>query len=188
MSLSSSALRTMAHPAAQERDWTREPLHLLIDHLVGTCHRALREELPLLDETAARVARMYGARATYLRRVERLVAELAAGLDLHMQKEELLVFPALRRIEQGGIRPIDWITGPIAAMEREHEQVTAVLSELRRVTNDYLPPPWACALFREFYQRLEHLETALQVESFLEDRMLYTRALELAHAPAAPPH
>ena len=41
--------------SVDERDWTREPLHVLVDHIVATYHEPLREELPRLESMAAKV-------------------------------------------------------------------------------------------------------------------------------------
>jgi iron-sulfur cluster repair protein YtfE (RIC family) len=38
----------------------REPLDALIDHIVTTCHRPLREQLPALEAMAAKVCRRTG--------------------------------------------------------------------------------------------------------------------------------
>ena len=84
-----------------ERDWTREPLHVLVDHIVATYHEPLREELPRLESMAAKVSRVHGSKAPYLSRVEALLMELSADLHLHMQKEERMLFPAIRAIERG---------------------------------------------------------------------------------------
>ena len=48
-----------------ERDWTREPLHVLVDHIVATYHEPLREELPRLESMAAKVLRVHGSKAPY---------------------------------------------------------------------------------------------------------------------------
>jgi regulator of cell morphogenesis and NO signaling len=55
----------------EDRDWNREPLHVLIDHIVTTYHDVLREELPRLEAMAAKVARVHGAKAAHLPRPRR---------------------------------------------------------------------------------------------------------------------
>ena len=99
-----------------ERNWTREPLHVLVDHIVATYHEPLREELPRLESMAAKVLRVHGLKAPYLGRVEALLMELAADLRLHMQKEECVLFPAIRAIE-GGAHSGMPISAPIVVME-----------------------------------------------------------------------
>ena len=159
-----------------ERDWTREPLHVLVDHIVATYHEPLREELPRLESMATKVLRVHGSKAPYLGRVEALLMELAADLRLHMQKEEWVLFPAIRAIE-GGAHPGMPISAPIGVMEHEHDRAGSVLSELREITGGYVVPPWACETFRALYRGLSELETTMHVHVHLENNVLFPRAL-----------
>jgi regulator of cell morphogenesis and NO signaling len=162
-----------------DRDWNREPLHALIDHIVVTYHDALREELPRLESMAGKVARVHGRMAPHLMALEAIVTELSAELRAHMRKEEFVLFPAIRRLEAGHERPAVPISAPIAIMEAEHDRAGALLSELRTITDDYLAPEWACQTFRALYQGLSDLESAMHVHVHLENNLLFPRALAL---------
>jgi regulator of cell morphogenesis and NO signaling len=128
---------------------------------------------------AARVAQVHGAHASYLRRLEAIVSEFAADLRSHMQKEEQVLFPAIRALETAGRAPMR-IGAPIGAMEQEHDQAGAFLAELRRLTSDYDAPEWACQTFRALYHGLAELEAAMHVHVHLENNILFPRALERA--------
>jgi regulator of cell morphogenesis and NO signaling len=162
-----------------ERDWTREPLHVLVDHIVATYHDPLREELPRLESMAAKVSRVHGSKAPYLSRVEALLMELSADLHLHMQKEERMLFPSIRAIERG-TRLVMPMTAMVSVMEREHDRAGGVLSELREITDGYVAPHWACRTFRALYQGLSELEAAMHVHVHLENNVLFSRALSVA--------
>lgn len=159
------------------RDWTREPLSQLIDHIVGAFHDPLREELPRLETMAARVAQVHGAHASYLARIDAIVGELSADLVAHMQKEERVLFPAIRAIEQG--QPVR-IGAPINVMEQEHDHAGELLGELRRITEGYEAPEWACQTFRALYHGLAELEASMHVHVHLENNVLFPRALQQA--------
>ena len=105
-----SAIEVSALAAPDERDWNAEPLHLLIDHIIATYHDALRTELPRLESMAAKVARTHGLSAAYLARLEAIVSELSAELRSHMRKEELVLFPAIQTIEEGGVHQASRLT------------------------------------------------------------------------------
>ena len=169
---------------ADHRDWTHEPLHALIEHIVAIYHEPLREELPRLESMAAKVARVHGARAAHLTRLETIVSELTAELQSHMQKEERVLFPAIRTIEGGQGRPAVPISAPIAVMEAEHDRAGALLSELRAITDDYVAPIWACQTFQALYDGLLELETAMHVHVHLENNILFPRALALTGVAA----
>src|SRR5688572_24124031 len=82
------AINASVPERAVERDWNKEPLHVLIDHVVATYHDQLREELPRLESLAARVTLVHGRKAAHFARLEAIVAELSTELLSHMLKEE----------------------------------------------------------------------------------------------------
>lgn len=163
------------------RDWTGEPLPVLIEHIVTVYHDRLREALPRLAEMAARVARVHGAKAPrLLDRLEAIVGELAADLGQHMRKEEEVLFPAIRALASGTAPvmsvPLD---SPILVMMREHDLAGELLAELRTITDGYTPPEWACATSRALYTGLEELEREMHVHVHLENNVLFPAALRL---------
>jgi regulator of cell morphogenesis and NO signaling len=182
--LASEIDAAIAHPAGDERDWTREPLHVLIDHIVSAYHEPLREELPRLEAMAAKVAGVHGARAPFLSRLEAAVSELGTDLRTHMRKEETVLFPAIRRIENGGGGASMAIFAPIAVMKDEHDRAGALLSEFRTITDGYVAPEWACETFRGLFHGLAELEAAMHVHVHLENNVLFPRALGLIDAAA----
>lgn len=171
------AIEASAAVPAPERDWTTEPLSDLIDHIVSTYHDSLRSELPRLQAMASKVLTVHGSKADHLARLDHIVAELAADLTAHMQKEELVLFPAIRAAAAGGGTPSAWIAAPISVMEREHDYAGALLGELRRITGDYTAPEWACQTFRALYNGLDELERSMHLHVHLENNVLFPRAL-----------
>ena len=164
-------------------DWNAEPLHGLVDHIIATYHEPLREELPRLESTAAKVARVHGQKAAQLARLEAIVSQLSVDLRSHMRKEELVLFPAIRSLEQGSGQNIR-IDAPISVMEHEHDHAGELLAELRAITDGYVPPAWACETFRALYHGLSELETSMHVHVHLENNILFPRALTLISAVA----
>lgn len=162
------------------RDWRREPLGALVDHIVVTFHEPLREELPRLEAMAAKVARVHGDRAPALTRVQQIVTELAEDLHSHMQKEERVLFPAIAAAERGAAYPELPLSAPIAVMEHEHDHAGHLLAELREATSGYVVPGWGCATFRALYHGLEELESTMHRHVHLENHVLFPRALDPA--------
>jgi regulator of cell morphogenesis and NO signaling len=165
---------------AEPQDWTRAPLHVLVDHIVSTYHDVLREELPRLETMAARVLRVHGPREPrVLGRIEAIVAELSSDLNEHMRKEELVLFPMIRAIEEksatGGLR----ISAPIRVMEWEHDRAGELLAKLKSITSGFDAPRWACETVRALYRGLEELEGSMHMHVHLENNVLFSRAVRL---------
>jgi regulator of cell morphogenesis and NO signaling len=169
-----------AQPSSDARDWSQASLTELVRHILVTYHEPLRDELPRLETMAAKVARVHGENAPYMVRVNAIVAELADELRSHMQKEEIVLFPAVEAIEQLAAQPSMPLSAPIAVMEDEHEHAGALLAELRKITGGYVMPEWGCGTFQALYHGLAELEAAMHVHIHLENNLLFPRALKLA--------
>lgn len=176
------AIETSARtPEPDSRDWNAEPLAALVDHIISTYHDPLRDELPRLEGMASKVSQVHGVKAPHLTRLAAIVAELSADLQSHMQKEELVLFPAIRMMEGRRTQPDLRLGAPIGMMEHEHDRAGALLSELHAITDSYVPPSWACATFRALYQGLAELEPTMHVHVHLENNILFPRALAMTH-------
>jgi len=171
-----SAIEASATAAANDRDWTHEPLAVLIEHIVATYHDSLVEELPRLQAMAAKVAHVHGARTASFVQIAKIVDELSTDLLTHMRKEETVLFPAIRAIDEGRA-DARRIKAPVSVMEHEHDRAGALLQDLRELTSGYTPPQTACATTRALYQGLEELERSMHVHVHLENNVLFPRAL-----------
>jgi regulator of cell morphogenesis and NO signaling len=160
-----------------------EPLDLahapeLFEAIVARHHRYLREEMPALVELAGKVAGVHGDRHPELAEVRRLVAALRDDLLPHMDNEELVLFPAIRRFAAGDRTfPFGAIGNPIRVMVAEHEAAGELLARLGRVTGGYDPPADGCASYQAFYARLAHLEADTHLHIHTEQNVLFPLVL-----------
>ena len=152
--------------------WVDAPLGEVITHILDTYHRSLHEELPRLDAMAQKVARVHGDKdPTRLPALQLVVGELRAELEDHMMKEEMILFPMIRRGQGADAQ------GPVAVMLREHTDTGEALRRLRELTNDYSVPAGACNTWRALWYGLAALETSLHEHIHLENNILFPRAL-----------
>lgn len=142
----------------------------LIDFIVRRHHGYLREALPFVLATAAKVARVHGDRNERLRSVQAAVEELAAVLEPHLDDEEDRLFPELVQ----GRAALD-SRRELADMKHEHEQVGALLWRLRAAADDFRAPDWACRSYRALFAELEKLELDVLRHVHLENHVLAPR-------------
>ena len=129
-------------PAASGRDWQTEPLDEIVKHIVGTHHEHLKLELPALGNRMDKVLAVHGPKDQQtLGRLADVFGSLRAELEMHMHKEELMLFPFLEqygRAETLGqpLPPVPFgsVANPIGMMEREHESAGGALREIRELT------------------------------------------------------
>ena len=154
----------------------------LVDHIVNTHHAYLKSELPRISAMTEKVARVHGERNPKLSDVRDTFQSIAKELEAHTMKEEQILFPAIRQLDAGGSIPsfpFGSIAGPIGQMELEHDQVGAKLECQRSLTDNFVPPEWACNTYRAMIDALRELEQDLHKHIHKENNVLFQRTLEL---------
>src|SRR6478672_3716457 len=76
-----------------EIEWANAPITALTDHVVATYHASLREGLPRLSLLIEKVARAHGEKHPELLRLREVFASFQSDLEIHMLKEERVLFP-----------------------------------------------------------------------------------------------
>jgi len=172
---------------APERDWQTAPPGDLAKHIVATHHEYLKLELPALGNRMDKVHAVHGARdPETLNRMAEVFGSLREEMELHMHKEEAILFPFIEqygRAEAQGLPmppvPFGTIANPIAMMESEHVSAGDALGEIRELTHNYQLPSYACSTVRALYEGLQALEADLHVHIHLENNILFPRAVAL---------
>jgi regulator of cell morphogenesis and NO signaling len=167
--------------------WSDASLTTLCDHIEQTHHAYLKTELPRLQAMIAKVVSAHGAKHPAMGEVEQAFAALVAELVPHMFKEERILFPAIRRLEQAVVTPafpFGSVGNPIRTMEYEHDQAGDALVRIRRATMDYLVPDDACNTYRAMLDGLRQLELDMHQHVHKENNILFPRAIELEQARA----
>jgi regulator of cell morphogenesis and NO signaling len=97
-----------------------------------------------------------------------------------MFKEEQILFPAIRRLEQAGSPisfPFGTVANPIRMMEHEHDNAGNALLRIRRATSDYQVPHDACNTYRAMLDSLRRLELDLHQHIHKESNILFPKAV-----------
>jgi regulator of cell morphogenesis and NO signaling len=174
------------NPAA--RDWQREPLFGIIEHILHKHHHFVRRELVHLDALFAKTCSAHGSAYPELLSMQALFRELSQELLSHMANEEQVLFPYITELEerlsrQEALAPPHLKTlSAVRAMMQEHELAGSKLAEIRELSCNYSVPAHACAAWRSLYALLREFERDLHHHVHLENNLLFPRALEMERA------
>ena len=170
---------------AGETDWQAAPMRDLARHIIATHHEYLKLEMPALAKRLDKVVSVHGPKDQEM--WDRLVVVyggLRSELELHLHKEEIILFPFIEQYGAAELAgrpappvPFGSIANPIAVMEREHTEAGGALAEIRSLTTNFTLPEYACATVRALYSGLQALEADLHVHIHLENNILFPRAI-----------
>ena len=141
----------------------------LIAFIVARYHETHKRELPELIRLATRVEAVHRDHPAVPAGLAELLQRVLGELTVHMQKEELILFPAMGN--GGEMR----LTRAIAAMTDEHEEHGAQLRTLHRLTGDFASPEGACATWRALYAGLGKFADDLVDHIHVENNVLFPR-------------
>lgn len=165
------------------------PLDALVEHIVGSHHRTTREAAAVLPALAAKVARVHGEHTPTLVPLARAVGELFAELVPHLEREEQMLFPAIRELvlaQREGRAPhrppFGTVSRPIHVMHGDHDAAGALLHRIDTLTGGYVVPERACGSWRALYANLASHGADLMRHVWLENEVLFPRAIELEAA------
>jgi regulator of cell morphogenesis and NO signaling len=151
----------------------------LVRHILLHHHFYVRQSMPTIEEHIIKVASKHGDRFPYMKDVLQLFTYLKNEMYLHMQKEEVVLFPRIKEIEsffrygqKKNVNPV-YINGPISVMENEHDEAGAEMELIRVLTNNYTPPDGACTTFKVVLEELKAFEEDLHEHVHLENNLLF---------------
>lgn len=154
----------------------------LIGYILIHHHFYVRQSMPTIYGHLQKVASKHGERFPNMVVVFQIFGAVMQDMTLHMQKEEMILFPRIKEVEKlvtdasdGAANSIN-ITGPINVMETEHEHAGDMLYEIRRLTNNYTAPEDACTTFRVCLEELKAFEEDLHKHVHLENNILFPMA------------
>ncbi|HNY41513.1 MAG TPA: DUF542 domain-containing protein [Bryobacteraceae bacterium] len=162
-------------------------LRELIQHINTRHHEYLKLELPRLRARLDRMASRHPDRDNaLLPRLREVFVAIQQDLELHLHKEEDILFPAIVRLERAAANgepppptPFGPVRNPIRMMEHEHAALAQLLIRMRGIARDYIAPDYACANFRAVFNALKELETDLHEHIHVENDILHVRAAAL---------
>src|SRR5690606_14361050 len=162
-------------------DFDSWDLGFLADYIYNVHHKYIRESGPVIEQLAEKVASRHGAVHPELFGLAKGLKELMAELYSHVQKEERVLFPAIKTLEGNGEsgQMAIGIEGPVHMMEAEHDSAGDELKALRKLTKDYELPADACNSYTYLFDKIKEFENDLFQHIHLENNILFPKALKL---------
>lgn len=130
-------------------------------------HARHREQLPRLASMAEKVENVHFGDEHVPDGLSAVLRRMIGELEVHMKKEELILFPAIRK---GGVPGIGQ---PIAQMRADHDDHESEVAEIRRLTGGLALPEGACGTWTALYSGLAEFIGDLEAHVRLENEVLF---------------
>jgi regulator of cell morphogenesis and NO signaling len=170
----------------QSIDYKSWPLDLLIDYIEKKHHRYVEEKIPVIRQFLDKLCRVHGERHPELLKINELFTDSAGDLAAHMKKEELILFPFIRKMVNATLdgKAIEaphfgTVENPITMMKDEHDNEGERFRKIAELTDNYNPPSDACNTYKVTYAMLNEFEQDLHLHIHLENNILFPQALKL---------
>lgn len=164
-------------------DYKTWPLDVLATHIEKTHHTYVEGKIPVLLQYLDKINRVHGARHPELDEVYNLFSASAGELTMHMKKEELILFPYIKKMvsskkhsEALSTPGFGSVQNPIQNMMHEHDNEGERFRRIEEITNGYQPPKDACATYKVSFSLLKEFQDDLHLHIHLENNILFPKA------------
>jgi regulator of cell morphogenesis and NO signaling len=167
-------------------DYQSWPLDLLADYIEKKHHRYVQEKTLEIQPYLDKICKVHGERHPELLEIKEEFNASAGELAAHMKKEELILFPFIRKMTKAKLEntKVDaahfgTVKNPIQMMMNEHTVEGNRFRKIEELSNNYTPPLDACNTYRVSFALLKEFEQDLHLHIHLENNILFPRAIEI---------
>lgn len=143
----------------------KDPASLTL-YIEAEYHAKHRTQLPELAALSEKVETVHAGQTDVPAGLAELLHRMIGELEVHMKKEELILFPAIRNARQG-------LDAPIAAMRADHDDHEKEVEQLRTLTNGLTLPDGACRSWTRLYAGIGDFLDDLAAHIRLENDVLF---------------
>ena len=177
------AIQSSSESTTDYKSW---PIDLLADYIEKKHHRYVEAKTQEIKPYLDKICRVHGDRHPELLEINELFNEAAGELAAHMKKEELILFPFVRKmakVKQENTKleapHFGTVENPIQMMMHEHTTEGERFRKIEALSNNYTPPADACNTYRVTFALLKEFEADLHLHIHLENNILFPKAIEL---------
>ncbi|MCB1478764.1 MAG: hemerythrin domain-containing protein [Rhodobiaceae bacterium] len=129
-------------------------------------HEKHRAQLPGIAALSDKVEAVHAGHEGVPAGLADVLRKMIGDLEVHMKKEELILFPAIRQEAKG-------LDAPITVMRADHDDHAGEIARIRQLTGDLTLPGDACRSWTRLYAELGDFLNDLENHIRLENDVLF---------------
>ena len=161
-------------------------IDFLIDYILNVHHAYLKAAVPSVKTALSSFVLSHSKQYPVMIEVENVFNQLADLLTIHNAHEEEIIFPYIKHIEAAHRRKepygslfVRTLRKPLNNIQKDHVQISELLTQLRTLSNNYEIVEKTCTNHRVILSRLKEFDNDLVQHKHLENNILFPRAIEL---------
>lgn len=166
-------------------DFKSFPLDLLVDYIEKKHHRYIEARSTEIKQYLAKLCHVHGNNHPEIYEISEQFHQSAGELAMHMKKEELILFPYIKRLvvaklenEKVKSPQFGTVENLIKAMMKEHDTEGERFKRINELSNNYDVPSDGCNTYQITYSLLKEFEEDLHIHIHLENNMLFPDAIK----------
>lgn len=171
----------------EAEDFNSWPLDALSDYIVKTYHQYADKQIQVIKPALEKACQEYGERYPWLPQIKKLFDEAAGIIAVHQKKEELILFPFIRKMADAKKNNKEFVTpratksveSPVDMLTHEHYQQSDLFKKIAELSHDYTLPEEVDGAFKDSLHLLKEFELSLHKHLHLENNILFPKALKL---------
>ncbi len=177
-------LENIAAEQALQMPFDEMTAEQLISHILIHHHYYVKQTVPRIQAHLFKLQQKHADKFEWIESGVQTFESLQQELLQHMQKEETILFPRIKKVEicyneNGNKDSIKNILAPIMIMEKEHAEAGVLMERLRTITHKYTPAETACTTHRITLAELKEFEENLHQHVHLEINILFPKAIKM---------
>lgn len=158
----------------------------LLKYVKDVHHEYIRNTFPVLNSLTKEISITPKNPSSELLKLAELYEALKEELEIHIQKEEKMIFPYLSELLEKKNRSLTFEAPPfgsiahlVEVMGKEHYKTAEILNDMRKLTNNYSTPENTGLSIKVLYDELRKFEKDLHYHIHLENNILFPKAIAL---------
>jgi regulator of cell morphogenesis and NO signaling len=162
------------------------PVDLLSEYVVKIHHKYVEESVPVLKQNLNKLCNVHGKNHTELFKITEAFHALADDVIVHMKKEELMLFPYIKKMKKafddnvsGTEAPFGTVANPIGMMQHDHTFEGDLLHSIQSLSDNFTPPSDGCTTYKVTYAKLKEFQDDMFLHIHLENNIMFPKAILL---------
>lgn len=171
---------------ASQEDFESWPLDRLAEYIIRTHHRYAEKQIEIIKPLLEKISEVHGGQRPELFQIKEIFGKLAGEIVVHQRKEELMVFPFIKRMVKASENnepfkhtPGRTVEDPVKMLKEEHDIQGDSFKRIAALSNNYETPSDGCNTYSTTLQLLQEFELDLHQHIHLENDILFPKAVRM---------